>query len=72
MVLILVLVEDTLRVYGDRYSPENGTKVLILVLVEDTLRASMDCRKIFRHRVLILVLVEDTLRGLVFPWYLLQ
>ena len=37
-VLILVLMEDTLRGQGDRHN-NNGGGVLILVLMEDTLRA---------------------------------
>ena len=40
MVLILVLMEDTLRVSGmDPYS--TGARVLILVLMEDTLRGGI-------------------------------
>ena len=37
-VLILVLMEDTLRAVGTPDIPENSAPVLILVLMEDTLR----------------------------------
>ena len=60
-VLILVLMEDTLRVFTIfvtliRY------RVLILVLMEDTLRGRMTTAKDQTVIVLILVLMEDTLR----------
>ena len=59
-VLILVLMEDTLRVRV--FIQVTTTKVLILVLMEDTLRES---KVIFvsLFSVLILVLMEDTLRA---------
>ena len=62
-VLILVLMEDTLRVGWFIIERANPFKVLILVLMEDTLRVSVD--KAIRGfvAVLILVLMEDTLRG---------
>ena len=61
-VLILVLMEDTLRVDNVLHIGKSSD-VLILVLMEDTLRAAAkaagrtDC-----VAVLILVLMEDTLR----------
>ena len=63
-VLILVLMEDTLR--GITTILTNWrTEVLILVLMEDTLRVrvSLSVDKAIRG-VLILVLMEDTLRVL--------
>ena len=62
-VLILVLVEHTLRVDADEAT---GTKVvvLILVLVEHTLRVTTIVWHAGKNaKVLILVLVEHTLRG---------
>ena len=63
VVLILVLMEDTLR---DANTVENVKKVvLILVLMEDTLRVMLESIIIsLLIRVLILVLMEDTLREL--------
>ena len=63
-VLILVLMEDALRVQrGSNLYDERGN-VLILVLMEDALRAteiiSVDIKG---SQVLILVLMEDALRG---------
>ena len=60
-VLILVLMEDTLRVFKMEKKSiiEN---VLILVLMEDTLRAITKRRN--STLVLILVLMEDTLRAM--------
>ena len=60
-VLILVLVEHTLRVPVNKPFFVVGS-VLILVLVEHTLRESIMCRAINNGVVLILVLVEHTLR----------
>ena len=58
-VLILVLMEDTLR--GDQlYVMLKEYLVLILVLMEDTLRGNKSMENLFE--VLILVLMEDTLR----------
>ena len=60
-VLILVLMEDTLRATDLKtYVPL--IRVLILVLMEDTLRVNPDAPKSARQAVLILVLMEDTLR----------
>ena len=61
-VLILVLMEDTLRVRGF-VAQEDGTYVLILVLMEDTLRDYIRLCLTLDKPVLILVLMEDTLRG---------
>ena len=63
-VLILVLMEDTLRVTL-YYLYDIGKKnVLILVLMEDTLRVGMVKEAVsFCMKVLILVLMEDTLRA---------
>ena len=62
LVLILVLMEDTLR--GMRRIDVTGTtaRVLILVLMEDTLRVSKFIVIKNYYGVLILVLMEDTLR----------
>ena len=61
LVLILVLMEDTLReLFLNTYN--NSTIVLILVLMEDTLRALADYNEANDVVVLILVLMEDTLR----------
>ena len=60
-VLILVLVEDGLRV--PLFPPISlFLPVLILVLVEDGLRDTTSIRMALRSIVLILVLVEDGLR----------
>ena len=59
-VLILVLMEDTLRVSDSTLKSVIETTVLILVLMEDTLREKMMI--ILSKTVLILVLMEDTLR----------
>ena len=60
-VLILVLMEDTLRV--KQYLLRLVAAVLILVLMEDTLRVATLTRASYCIEVLILVLMEDTLRG---------
>ena len=62
-VLILVLMEDTLRDRGLFQARELHQGVLILVLMEDTLREVKNFDKAAIARVLILVLMEDTLRG---------
>ena len=63
-VLILVLMEDTLRDKIFFRKRKKHIKVLILVLMEDTLRdAKRILAKKLAKRVLILVLMEDTLRG---------
>ena len=69
-VLILVLMEDTLREGACRQVLELRI-VLILVLMEDTLRA-VGTPAIPENSapVLILVLMEDTLRGGQFPRYI--
>ncbi len=60
-VLILVLMEDTLR--GQGCCPfRKGGGVLILVLMEDTLRGLDHAWNHASGVVLILVLMEDTLR----------
>ena len=60
-VLILVLMEDTLRDdITSMLAARSG--VLILVLMEDTLRALADYNEANDVVVLILVLMEDTLR----------
>ena len=61
-VLILVLMEDTLREYRKR-KKEFTQKVLILVLMEDTLRVVFLMHSRKKLKVLILVLMEDTLRA---------
>ena len=61
MVLILVLMEDTLRVDQSIYNIL-VFNVLILVLMEDTLRAPNGQTFEINPEVLILVLMEDTLR----------
>ena len=60
-VLILVLMEDTLRDLKTE-KKEILEQVLILVLMEDTLRETVLKRIRRKRRVLILVLMEDTLR----------
>ena len=60
-VLILVLMEDTLRV-DKRIIIIEPDGVLILVLMEDTLRAKGQLGQAVSFKVLILVLMEDTLR----------
>ena len=60
-VLILVLMEDTLRDMADN-EKACLKAVLILVLMEDTLRGKRFQRKASVCSVLILVLMEDTLR----------
>ena len=61
-VLILVLMEDTLRVLRIMHS-QQILKVLILVLMEDTLREYLKhFQTLTSQTVLILVLMEDTLR----------
>ena len=61
IVLILVLMEDTLRVNNYNYAAIQW--VLILVLMEDTLRVYLRTCSTLLFLVLILVLMEDTLRG---------
>ena len=63
-VLILVLMEDTLR-EKSFILLSTAPLVLILVLMEDTLRDEKETRKSFGiFNVLILVLMEDTLRDI--------
>ena len=66
-VLILVLMEDALRVLLHNQSRDN-VLVLILVLMEDALRAS-DAKtgQVQSNKVLILVLMEDALRDITEP-----
>ena len=65
IVLILVLMEDTLRVCEQQFGDVTGLPaVLILVLMEDTLRDSGNISISTLCGVLILVLMEDTLRDL--------
>ena len=61
-VLILVLMEDTLRDYG-KEECYRKFDVLILVLMEDTLRVLLVLLQALCLQVLILVLMEDTLRA---------
>ena len=61
-VLILVLVEDGLRVLNPVDLFLDAILVLILVLVEDGLRGMDLLWKVSLSLVLILVLVEDGLR----------
>ena len=61
IVLILVLVEDGLRVIILNYA-RTSKSVLILVLVEDGLRGLWQSLENSSIPVLILVLVEDGLR----------
>ena len=63
-VLILVLMEDTLRDLIHKYYNKDLVCVLILVLMEDTLRVINEKDKTKKDKVLILVLMEDTLRDL--------
>ena len=65
-VLILVLMEDTLRVTNGLSNYEE-TVVLILVLMEDTLRGLSHLQLQILTQVLILVLMEDTLREITLP-----
>ena len=60
-VLILVLMEDTLRA-GRSFRESDIFRVLILVLMEDTLRDMGTLTINLAEIVLILVLMEDTLR----------
>ena len=62
-VLILVLMEDTLRAYLNSYCKCTDYNVLILVLMEDTLRDIDEEHRRKLIDVLILVLMEDTLRA---------
>ena len=48
-VLILVLMEDTLREIQKLIRPKNQVTVLILVLMEDTLRAMGDASRFVNH-----------------------
>ena len=61
-VLILVVVEDGLRVWQLQLSLERKLRVLILVVVEDGLRARYTKTPNAEKEVLILVVVEDGLR----------
>ena len=61
LVLILVLMEDTLRV-PMLAAGLAALAVLILVLMEDTLRDVCRDAEVKTFKVLILVLMEDTLR----------
>ncbi|SHF91509.1 hypothetical protein SAMN05444364_11735 [Prevotella scopos JCM 17725] len=63
-VLILVLMEDTLRVDDGKVHKIMHGQVLILVLMEDTLREAPKDYYSTLAEVLILVLMEDTLRGI--------
>ena len=69
-VLILVLMEDTLR--GCSCSIYHSYWVLILVLMEDTLRVQARELHQGRQEVLILVLMEDTLRVVKMTEHLLK
>ncbi len=60
IVLILVVMEDTLRARGGCYL---DSEVLILVVMEDNSQRRKERPSTKRRRVLILVLMEDTLRG---------
>ena len=72
-VLILVLVEDGLRVKKVKSIEVRYSEVLILVLVEDGLRGSSRVKKVTPlTQVLILVLVEDGLRGMVYSMTILS
>ena len=63
-VLILVLVEDGLRVSNEPFEITDDMRVLILVLVEDGLRVGCQRPSVAGiQNVLILVLVEDGLRA---------
>ena len=62
-VLILVLMEDGLRVSAMVDISLRGTSVLILVLMEDGLRDRNVSSSNIQVLVLILVLMEDGLRG---------
>ena len=61
VVIILVLLEDTLRDFMIRLQ-KKISYVIILVLLEDTLRERIQNEKTSAKRVIILVLLEDTLR----------
>ena len=62
-VLILVLMEDTLRDEKETRKSFGIFNVLILVLMEDTLRVWVITLLTEINMVLILVLMEDTLRA---------
>ena len=62
IVLILVLMEDTLREPYTYEVLQTICSVLILVLMEDTLRVVRNITILGLIIVLILVLMEDTLR----------
>ena len=61
LVLILILMEDTLRANG-MWELKTILAVLILILMEDTLRAHFRRVNGIHVKVLILILMEDTLR----------
>ncbi len=61
-VLILILMEDTLREQASSCCLIRIRPVLILILMEDTLRGSVWCFNGTFPWVLILILMEDTLR----------
>ena len=62
IVLILVLMEDALRVYYVSGNQFDAMTVLILVLMEDALRVLLGEEMRRATTVLILVLMEDALR----------
>ena len=63
IVIILVLLEDTLREMIKIINKTYISIVIILVLLEDTLRAIASWFwRSYLHSVIILVLLEDTLR----------
>ena len=64
-VLILVLMEDALRVGEDKFGRSISQQVLILVLMEDALRGYFFILYNALYLVLILVLMEDALRELI-------
>ena len=61
-VLILILMEDTLRVLACLFARLLLATVLILILMEDTLRETRVLGGRGNQGVLILILMEDTLR----------
>ena len=62
-VLILIIMEDTLRAVTFKFGTTQEPVVLILIIMEDTLRAGTCPLDNVYYSVLILIIMEDTLRG---------
>ena len=63
-VLILVLLDDALRVYAKEAVANQCLSVLILVLLDDALRDDSFENMLYECTVLILVLLDDALRAM--------